>query len=121
MSPSPNDAGFTLIELLVTLAVMALVSVLLLPMLTSRSQSRTEMPANAMMRMLAAARLDAARTKEDRPIALVDGVQWTAGFPAGSRTPTFHADGTAAGGALVLANGQSIIISWIDGHATLSR
>ena len=124
MSPSVNEQGFTLMELLVVLAVMALVSVLLVPLLGRATSGAVSAPARVIVRDLERLRLEAVKTGEVRRYNLSNAtvpLQWIAGHPSGSLAPSFYPDGSAAGGTLRLSAQTSININWADGHANLRR
>ena len=120
MSRSASDAGFTLVELLVVMSIMALLAVLLVPNLTSRANDGAASEARRLIDTLNAQRLSAG-AEQAQSTLLPEGARWEAGFPESTAGPAFHADGSANGGTIILADGKRVRISWIDGHAALVR
>lgn len=123
MSNSASDAGFTLIELLVVLAVMALLAVLLIPQLGRRpplSQPDEVRVAGVLASMRQQAQREGRAMTPDLA-TMHAGVTWQPSYPANTSGPRFNPDGSAHGGVLILGNGRTLTISWIDGHVRARR
>jgi prepilin-type N-terminal cleavage/methylation domain-containing protein len=123
MSKLANEQGFTLVELLVVASIIALLAILLIPSLSRKNninvklRNETEIlkKIDVLRQLSRQSGGDQFFSRESWP----KGSTWQPHYPAATIEPRFHADGSADGGELRINESKSIIISWIDGHATI--
>lgn len=146
--PARRDAGFTLLEMLVALMLVALAGIVALPLARGgRSALDIEASARDLANTLRATQSEAVKDGTERAVLIDVGAlafrredrsAWTA-LPAGvtveatvdsggivaGRTVRlrFHADGSASGGTIKLADRHrrmSILVDWLSGRVSTS-
>ena len=123
MSKLANEQGFTLVELLVVASIMTLLAILLIPSM-SRKTNINASETIEIVQEIDMLRQSARQSGGDQFLPREkwpEGAEWRPHYPSATAEPRFHADGSASGGELRINERQSIVISWIDGHATIAN